>query len=338
METIAGAVRKPGDNGSGRSDRNLMVSVVIVNYKSRDYLRACLQSIFVSREIEYEVIVADNGSDDGSVDMVREQFPEVTLIDLQKNAGFARANNIAIAKAVGKYILVLNPDTELKSDTLKRLTEFMENAPSVSAAGCKVLYPDGRNQLSCGYLPTVASAIWGGQAINRVFRKIFPGRNFIGACGIDPDDLDSHHEVETLLGACFIVRKDVLEKVGLFDEKMFVYFEECDLFYRIRSFGGRIMFTPDTAVYHHAGGSSSKTLKDSVKYYLASQEYYFRKNLSLVRVLPFRVAVMISALVKAVLLSAACLLRRKGDNQQIRYKISWHQHIFLHLLKNLFSR
>jgi len=338
MEILIGKSKKPRYKGSPCSDVGIMLSIVIVNYMSRDYLRSCLDSIFSGDMEGVEIIVVDNGSKDRSVEMVRENFPSVNVIEQETNVGFARANNIAIKMAKGRYILILNPDTELKTDTLKRLVDFMENEPTVSAAGCKVLYPDGRNQLSCGYLPTVASAIWGGQAINRIFRKFFPGRNFFGACALDPEALDSSHEVETLLGACVILRKNILETIGLFDEGMFVYFEECDLFYRIRNAGGKIMYTPDATIYHHAGGSSSMALQKSVTYYLTSQEYYLKKNLSLRRVFPFRASVMVSAFVKSALLATTYPLSSGKDQRHMKYKILWHWYTFLHLLKNLFSQ
>ena len=327
--------KKGKQNNQETVAENLILSIIIVNYMTRDYLRACLNSIVKEHYRNNEIIVVDNNSTDGSVEMVEENFPSVHLIKNKKNVGFAKANNIAIKQATGKYILLLNPDTELTGSAIEKLVEFMEKDPCVSAAGCKVLYPDGRVQISCGYFPSILSAYLGGQSINILFRKLFPNSSFFGACGITPEALDSIQEVETLLGACVIIRKNVLEIVGLFDENMFVYFEECDLFYRIRMAGGKIMYTPDAKVIHHAGGSSNKNIKKAVMHYQNSQEYYFRKNYSLKNIIFFRMAIMISAIIKATLLSLIYPFSNKNKSLELRRKIAWFWFAFIYQLKGL---
>ena len=317
---------------------SITVSIVIVNYKTRDHLQACLESILKEQAVKYEIIVVDNNSDDGSVEMVREHFRSVLLISNDKNVGFAAANNIAIERARGKYVLLLNPDTTITATTLETLVAFMEDNPDVSTAGCKVMYPDGRIQMSCGRLPTIFSAFFGGETINRVFRKIFTNSSFIGACGIIGQDGERRHEVETLLGACVFLRKDVLDKIGLFDENMFMYFEECDLFHRIRRAGGKIMYIPDTMIYHHAGASTTnESVGRSVHNYQRSLEYYLKKVFSLKRLGLFRVSLVLCALAKSASISLALLVSGAQRRERLKRKRLWHWHTCLYYFKMLFS-
>lgn len=320
---------------NGHFPANKVLSVIIVSYQSKDLLSACLKSIEKEMSSDYEVIVSDNGSDDGTIEMVQKEFTFVNLICNRANLGFAKANNIALDQAGGKYILLLNPDTELTGSTLARLIGFMEENPSVSAAGCKVLYPDGTFQYSCGYLPTPATAVLGGVTINRLYRRIFPESDFLGASGLGPQALESDtHEVETLLGACVIVRRSVLEKIGLFDENMFMYFEECDLFLRIRNNGGKIMYMTDTSIIHHAGGTTQSTGK-SVSFYQESLEYYLVKNFSLNGVNVFRLMILVSALIKCITLSLFFVAGLRRSRERLKSKIAWHWHTFRFILGRL---
>ena len=291
MKTVSTQDHKRDLPQGSTGQQDAMVSIIIVNYNTREYLRACLASIFKGEKCKYQVIVVDNGSADDSANMVARDFPAVHLMGNEVNAGFAKANNMAWREARGKYTLLLNSDTEVSDSTIETLIRYMEANQAVSAAGCKVLYPDGRIQLSCGYFPTLSSALWGGQAVNLLFKKFFPRSSVFGACGLGPRDLEQRREVDILLGACVILRNDVVKKIGLFDEKMFMYFEECDLFQRIKAMGGKVMYLPDTTIIHHAGGSV-KNLAEAVGNYQASQEYYFRKHVSLKKLIWFRILII----------------------------------------------
>ena len=305
------------------------VSIVIVNYKTREHLRRCLQAISSENLLRLETIIFDNGSGDGSVEMVRQDFPWAHLIESKTNIGFAKANNLAFRQAKCDFVLLLNPDVEVKDGAINLMHQYMKDNPDVAVAGCKVLYPDGRIQMSCGYAPTIASAFFGGEFINRLFKKIFPRRDFIGACGITKDQLNCFHEVETLLGACVILRKDILEKTGGFDENMFVYFEECELFHRIRQMGGRIMYIPNASVYHHAGASISlNSIDKAVSYYQKSQEYYLRKVYGLKHIKLFRILVATSALIKAGFLTIIYPFTPRHHCASMWKKILWHFYVF----------
>ena len=315
--------------------KEMNLSIIIVNFMTRELLKSCLNSILDEKDIKYEIIVVDNSSSDESLEIVMEDFPSAYLIKNQKNVGFAKACNNGIKHATGKYILLLNPDTELMGSTVNMLVSYMENNKDVSAAGCKVLNPDGSVQLSCGYLPSIASVFWGGEKINRIYRKMFPNSTFFGACGITSDRLDERHEVENLLGACVILRRSVLDEIGCFDENMFMYFEECDLFYRIRRAGGKIMYIPDAEIMHHAGGST-KSIKKVVGYYQKSQEYYFIKNLSLKNINIFRIMIVISAIIKTTLLYIMYMLKKRNDGNKIREKMEWQWNTIIYYVRIMF--
>jgi GT2 family glycosyltransferase len=295
-----------------------------------------LKSVFRKQNIACKVIVVDNASHDGSVEMVEKDFPSVHLIKNKTNMGFAKANNLAMEYAVGQYILLLNPDTELTGSTLETLVSVMERNPDVSAVGCKVLYPDGTIQLSCGRLPSFASALWGGETINKLYRKRFTNSNFFGACGLTPEALDMQQEVQTLLGACFVVRRDALEDVGLFDENMFLYFEENDLFYRLGRAGGKILYIPDTSIIHHAGGCT-KSISKAVEHYQRSQEYYFRKHHLLRSGGVFRILLMTSAVIKSAVFSFLYIIAKKRTGPDMKSRIAWHWYTFLYYFNSAFK-
>ena len=314
--------------------KKIDLSIIIVNYKSKAYLRSCLMSILKERDVEYEIIVVDNASGDGSTQMVESNFPNVCLIKNMENLGFAKANNIALKHASGKYILLLNPDTELTGNTLKTCVSFMEKEKNVAAAGCKVIYPDGRIQISCGKLPGIQSAFWGGESANKIFRKLFPDKTFVGACGISLDTIDKKQEVENLLGAFVIIRKDVFSRLGYFDENMFVYFEESDLFHRIKKSGEKVMYIPETTVIHHAGGST-KSVQKAVEYYHKSQEYYLQKNYGLKNILLFRLLILASAFIKMMMLFLICRRKEDFEDASQQKKIMWHWNTFLYYAKKI---
>lgn len=311
------------------------LSIIIVSYNAQNLLKKCIASIYLEKQISFQVIVVDNNSQDGSAEMVKEHFPEAILIKNSKNEGFARANNIGIPHATGEYILLLNPDTELLPNTLRDIIHYMDKRPDVSATGCKILYPDGSTQVSCGYFPTPFSHIFGGQTINILYRKFFPGKKFIGACGIVPDELDKEQEVETLLGAFILFRHEIINQIGgLFDENMFVYFEECDFFQRIRNAGGKITFTPEPTIIHHAGACTVSVAR-SVSYYITSLEYYLKKHYRVKHLAIFRIAAACSALLKCGTLLLTIPFSRSKSLTKLQKRILWQWHTLLFYVKLL---
>lgn len=239
----------------------MKLSVIIVNYNVKHFLEQCLFSVRkASAGIKVEIFVVDNNSVDGSVEMVQEKFPEVTLIENKKNTGFSYANNQAIKIATGEYILLLNPDTVVEEDTFSKVVFFMDSHPDAGGLGVKMV--DGKGNFlpeSKRGLPTPRVAFYKIFGLSRIFpkSKIF-GRYHLGFL-----NKEETHEVEILSGAFMLMRKATLDKVGLLDEDFFMYGEDIDLSYRILKGGYKNYYFPKTRIIHYKGES---TKKSSVNY------------------------------------------------------------------------
>jgi len=194
-----------------------------------------------------EIIVCDNGSTDGSLSMIRKEFPEVILIDNKKNLGFAAGNNPGIRATKGRYVLLLNTDTEVPPATLAAMIRFMDEHPDAGASTCKLLLPDGSMDPAChrGF-PTP----WVSFTYLMKLEKLFPRTRLFGEYHEGYKDLSTIHEVDCIVGAFFLVRRKVLDEVGLLDEAYFMYGEDIDWAYRIRRAGWKIMFNPTVVILH----------------------------------------------------------------------------------------
>jgi len=252
----------------------MRVSVVIVSWNTRDLLRNCLLTVgSESRRLsdgEVEVFVVDNGSTDGSVEMVRKQFPEVSLIVNHENAGFAAANNQAMARCKGDYVLLLNPDTELKRDSLGRMVRFLDATPYAGAVGPLLISPDGSLQQSCYPRPTLLREFWRLLYLDKLLR--------LSAYPMATWSLERPRQVETIQGASFLVKHAVLDKIGLLDPDFFIYTEEIDLCHRICSAGWRVYWLPTATVVHYGGQSTRQAASKMFIELYRSKLHYFRKH------------------------------------------------------------
>lgn len=223
------------------------LSVIVVNRNTRGLLEACLGSLRASPEtVRVETIVVDNGSTDGSAERVREGFPEVRLIANPENTGYAFPNNQGLAASRGRYALLLNSDTEVRPRALSRLVEFMDAHPEAGACGPLLRFPDGRLQRSCystpsprGFLSTILT-LDRRFPLSRVFGNAHTGFGH-----------DRTAEVEAMLGAALLVRREVVEQVGGLDERLRIHYNDFDWCLRIRRAGWRIYFVHDAEVVHH---------------------------------------------------------------------------------------
>ena len=254
-----------------------MLSVVIVNYNVKYYLEQCLESVRrASQGLQVEVFVVDNLSTDGSVPYLRERFPEVTFIENNENVGFARANNQAIRQSRGEYVLLLNPDTILCEDTLRRFVDFMDAHPEAGTAGAYMLHADGTfAPESRRGLPTPFVAFCKMSGLTRLFPKsrLF-GRYYMGYL-----DVNEVNRIEAISGACMMLRREALDRVGLLDEDFFMYGEDIDLSYRILQGGYHNYFLP-VRMLHYKGES---TVKNSYRYvytFYQAMRLFFRKHYS----------------------------------------------------------
>ena len=252
-----------------------MLSVVIVNYNVKYYLEQCLVSVRrASHGLQTEVFVVDNLSTDGSVEYLRERFPEVIFVANKENVGFARANNQAIRQSNGKYVLLLNPDTIVGEDTLRQFVEFMETHPEAGGAGAYMLHIDGTFALeSRRGMPTPFVAFCKMTGLTKLFPKsrLF-GRYYMGY--LDEREVN---EIEVISGACMLLRREALDKVGLLDEDFFMYGEDIDLSYRVMQGGWKNYFLP-VRMLHYKGES---TVKNSYRYvytFYEAMRLFFRKH------------------------------------------------------------
>jgi O-antigen biosynthesis protein len=252
------------------------LSVIIVNYNVRAYLEQCLRTVFTALEgIEGEVFVVDNMSTDGSVEMVRTNFPQVKLIANRENVGFSRANNQAIRISSGKYVLLLNPDTVVGEDVFQRVVGFMDSRPAVGGLGVKMVDGTGRFlPESKRGLPTPRVAFFKIIGLTRLFprSKVF-GRYHLGHL---PENEAA--PIEILSGACMFLRKSTLDEVGLLDENFFMYGEDIDLSYRITLAGYENWYFPDARIIHYKGESTKKSSVNYVFVFYNAMAIFARKH------------------------------------------------------------
>lgn len=251
------------------------ISIIIVNWNTKDLLADCLRSIQSQNlDYSYEIIVVDNGSADGSQQIVRQEFPSVTLVENKENLGFGKANNIGLQSAKGRYICFVNSDIEMVQGCLQTLALYMDSNDSVGMSGPQILYPDMRIQDSCRKFPSLWRSFCSAFKLDKIFSQsaFFSGEHMF---------YFSHEEEikpDFLAGCLLMVRKTVLDEVGAFDERFFIYAEEVDLAKRLWNAGWEVAFVPGAkAVHHHAGSSS----KDPLRFLLAQQKsvlQYWRKH------------------------------------------------------------
>jgi GT2 family glycosyltransferase len=248
----------------------MKLSIVIVSWNTRDLLANCLESLALAMDTQTEVLVVDNASQDGTAQLLRERFPWARLIENRENTGFARANNQAIRESSGRYILLLNPDMTVHSGALETLVKFMDAHSAVGVAGSRLLNPDGSLQTSCYPAPTVARELW------RLFHldTLRP----YGVYRMADWPLDIPRPVDVLLGACLMLRRELLEQVGLLDESYFMYTEEVDWCYRIRQKGWTIYWVPQAEMVHYGGQSTRQVAAEMFLHLYQSKLRYFYKH------------------------------------------------------------
>ncbi len=254
----------------------MKLSIVIVNYNVKAFLQQALESIQkATQSIETEVFVVDNHSVDGSIEMLQSQFPQIRLIQNQKNLGFAKANNQAIKESSGDYVWLLNPDTLVQEDTPQKLIEVMEANHKIGLLGCKILNDDGSLQLACRRsfpTPWVAFTKLLGLA------NIFPKSKWFGRYNLTHLDPNESYEVEAISGSCMFIRREALEEVGPLDETFFMYGEDLDWCFRVGKTGWKVFYTPVTSIIHYKGESSKVAIWDTNTHFYRAMDIFTRKH------------------------------------------------------------
>ena len=259
------------------------LAVIIVNWNVRELLRRCLASVEASARasrLTVTIVVVDNASSDGSVAMVAAEFPAVRLIASERNLGFTAGNNLGLRALSAypedeqpRYILFLNPDAEVISDALGTMVRYLDAHPAVGIVGPQLRYPDGTVQPSRRRFPTLATAFVESTPLQRRWPRCGVLRRYYMADGLD----DAEQEVDWLVGACLMARREVLAQVGGFDEGFFMYSEELDWCRRVKAAGWRIVYLPAAQVMHYEGKSSEQVIPARHIHFQASKVRYFRK-------------------------------------------------------------
>jgi GT2 family glycosyltransferase len=257
------------------------ISVIILNFNTRDLTQICIQRLKHSILGTYsmEIILCDNASLDGTVEAVRKKFSDVIIIENGKNLGFAAGNNPGIKQAKGRYILLLNSDTEVSSDSIAEMITFMDSHEKAGAATCKLVLPNGQMDPAChrGF-PTP----WTSLTYLIKLEKLFPKSKLFGEYHQGYKNLSTVHEVDCISGAFFMVRKAVINTVGLLDEDFFMYAEDIDWAYRIKKARWEIWFNPYVSVLHKKKQSgrahSIKSRRVTTEIYFHTYNWLFYKK------------------------------------------------------------
>jgi len=257
--------------------KNKDITISIVSYNSLNLLRECLRSIYKNPpSVKFRVIVVDNASEDGTVEFLKKNYPEVSLIINSKNLGFAAANNKAIRSSHSKYIILLNSDCEVYERSLDNLVNFMDENPKVGIAGPKIFNSDGTIQLSCRKFPSMLDA-----AAHTVLGDIFPRNPFSRKYKLADISRNKPLSVDWVSGSCMIIRKKALEDTGYLDERYFMYVEDLDICYRMRQKNWEVYYNPEAGVMHHAAGSAGRGRLGTIRSSFRMQKsvfYFFWKN------------------------------------------------------------
>lgn len=255
------------------------VSIIIVNWNTKELLRDCLKSIEEQAgKIDYEIVLVDNNSTDGSVEMVKSEFENVVLIQNSENRGFAAANNQAVRIAKGRYVLLLNSDTIVLDHAFEKTLAFADKHPDAAVTGCRVLNPDGTLQNTCFMFPSITNMLLSCTYLY----KLFPGSRFFGREQMTWWDRSDIREVDVVTGCFMLIRKEAIEQTGLMDEQFFMYGEETDWCFRFRKNGWKIMFTPEGQIIHYGGQSTSQKKAEMVLQLRGSILLFIKKHRGIV--------------------------------------------------------
>ena len=250
------------------------LTAIVVNWNTCAELRSCLRSVMESDSVSAETMVVDNASSDGSAEMVREEFPSVRLLVNAENLGFAKGCNQGIAISRGRYVLLLNSDSDVQSDALSALVRFGDENPDVGIFGPRILNSDGSLQYSCRRFPTLLAGIFR----NSFLGRLFPKNPYIKDYLLAEWDHSETRDVDWVSGAAMVIRREVLEEVGALDERFFMYCEDVDLAYRAKQHGWRVAYFPAAVVVHALGRSSDKDPNGMIAEFHKSMYRFFRKH------------------------------------------------------------
>ncbi|KMQ51477.1 Glycosyl transferase, family 2 [Chitinispirillum alkaliphilum] len=307
------------------------ISIIIVNWNTSDMLKSCIHSILEhTRKVSYEIIVVDNASDDDSVTMIKEDFPQSRIFALNENIGFSRGNNIGLLEATGRYVLFLNPDTELTSDACSAMVDFLDSNKEYGAVGCKLLNRDNTVQQQCARaFPTPWKQFCFLSMLNRLFAK----SPLFSTIELGHWDHNDSRDIECLSGACICAPRALITQLGGMDENIFMYSEDVDLCLRIINKGFKIRYLADEAIFHYDGSASKKNKNRYFSTLLQrnSQFYFFKKHFGALEGFKYRFAVLSGAAIRVAVLMAslAVSLPFRNKHTLVRDALAKYTALFL---------
>jgi GT2 family glycosyltransferase len=280
--------------------------LVVINYNTRDDLRACLLSA-EEKLPDYPVVVVDNGSHDGSQEMVERDFPRARLVRNRGNLGYASACNLGIKVTSEPYVFILNSDVEFPGNGLEEILEFMDRHPEVGALGPLVLNPDGSRQMSCRRFPSLLESV-----VHGFLGELWPNNPLTRKYQLKDLPADRPREVDWVSGAAMLLRREAVENVGGFDERYFMYVEDVDLCWRLRHAGYRVYFHPGFRVVHKVGRSSSQQSLRMLWEHHRSMLVFFRRRYRGWKGALAAVPVYLGVLARFAITAASRVLRAEG--------------------------
>lgn len=299
---------------------SLDVSFLIVSWNVRDLLRCALASVLADTAgLQCEIILVDNASRDGTVEMVRAEFPDVRLIQNGVNRGFTGGNNQAFDEASGRYFFLLNPDAELIPGSTRALIDYMGVHPGVGIAGPQLLNPDRTIQSSRRRFPDLTTAL----LESTVLQQRFPHNRWLGRYYMLDTPDDAAQDVDWVVGAAMFVRREMYEKVGAFDQGFFMYSEELDWCYRAKRAGWRVVYFPRAQVVHQEGKSSEQVLAERDIYFHSSKIRFFHKYHGSLQATLLRTFLLGTFSYQLIEESAKWLVGHKRPLRERRVKAYW---------------
>jgi len=254
------------------------ISIVIVNWRTPELLRGCLNALGNDEHKDsFELYVVDNASGDESLSILSNEFSYVNVLVNEDNVGFSKACNQVIPKAKGEYVLLLNPDTVVIDNAVSKMAAFLDNNPEYGAVGPKILNEDGTLQLACRRaFPSPAAAFFRLTYLS----KLFPGHPLFAKYNMTYIDPEKAASVDALSGSCMMVRKNVIDKIGLLDEDIFMFGEDIDWCWRIKQAGWQIFYNPQAVIYHSHGAASRLRPIGTTFDLHTGMEVFYRKHLA----------------------------------------------------------
>lgn len=279
------------------------LAVVILSYNRADLLADCLTSLYAApTRCALAVWVVDNDSSDGSAELVRERFPQARLIVSPSNLGFSAGNNLAVREIVATdaadYVMLLNNDTLVPAGALDGLVDYLEAYPTVGVVGPKLLLPDGSLDLACRRsFPTPAVSFYRMAGLSRLFPRS-PRFARYNMTYLDPD---RETEVDSVVGACMLLRAAVIAEVGLLDEQFFMYGEDLDWCFRIKQYGWRVVYFPGVVVHHYKRASSTRRAIPSIRAFYDAMRFFHRKHYAATTAAPLNALIELGITAKELL-------------------------------------